>query len=210
LRTVPRCHWAGSDPDYVAYHDREWGVPVHDDRKHFEMLTLEGFQAGLSWLTILKRRRHFRRAFANWDWNKVARFTAADIRRLMGNRGIIRNRLKITAAVNNAKRFIEVRTEFGSFDRYIWSFTHYKTIFPKCPVRHFKDLPTHSPESDALSRDLKKRGFSFVGTVICYAHMQAIGMVNDHLAGCFKRAVRRRSSLRPRRPRTAAPGLPGA
>jgi DNA-3-methyladenine glycosylase I len=181
-----RCHWAGDDPDYIAYHDREWGVPVHDDRKHFEMLTLEGFQAGLSWLTILKRRKHFTKAFAHWDWNRVAAFSAADTRRLLRDKGIIRNRLKIRAAVNNAKRFIEIRRVFGSFDRYIWQFTKYKTIRPKRRARHFKDLPSRSPESDALSRDLNKRGFSFVGPVICYAHMQAIGMVDDHLAGCFR------------------------
>jgi DNA-3-methyladenine glycosylase I len=189
LRTVNRCHWAGGDPDYIAYHDNEWGVPVHHDRKHFEMLTLEGFQAGLSWLTILKRRANFRKAFARWEWEKVASFSSLDVTRLLHDKGIIRNRLKIKAAVNNAKHFIEVRREFGSFDRYIWGFTDYKTLCPRRPARYFKDLPTHSPESDALSRDLKKRGFSFVGTVICYAHMQAIGMVNDHLAGCFRRKV---------------------
>jgi DNA-3-methyladenine glycosylase I len=186
LRNVNRCHWAESDPDYIAYHDNEWGVPVHDDKKHFEMLVLEGFQAGLSWITILKRRENFRQAFAGWDWRKVARFTPADIRRLMNDRGIIRNRLKIAATVNNAKRFIEIRDTFGSFDRYIWQFTNYKTLRSKRPAKTFKGLPTHSPESDVLSRDLKKRGFLFVGPVICYAHMQAIGMVNDHLAGCFK------------------------
>lgn len=187
MRTVHRCHWAGNDPVYIAYHDHEWGVPVHDDRKHFEMLTLEGFQAGLSWITILKRRANFRYAFACWDWNRIAKFSPADINSLMKNRGIIRNRLKIKAAVNNAKRFIEIRREFGSFDRYIWKFTNYKTLYPMHPVKTFKELPTHSPESDALSRDLKKRGFSFVGPVICYAHMQAVGLVNDHLKGCFRR-----------------------
>ena len=181
-----RCHWAGSDPVYIAYHDDEWGVPVHDDRRHFEMLTLEGFQAGLSWLTILKRRAEFKRAFAGWDWEKIAAFTSADVQRLLRDRGIIRNLLKIKAAVNNAKRFTEVRREFGSFDRYIWRFTGNRTIRRKSRVRRFKDLPTRSPESDALSRDLKKRGFSFVGSVICYAHMQSIGMVDDHLRGCFR------------------------
>ena len=186
---VYRCHWAGSDPDYIAYHDNEWGVPVHDDRKHFEMLTLEGFQAGLSWLTILKRRTQFRKAFANWDWNKVAAFSSADISRLMQVKGIIRNRLKINATVNNARCFRKIRHEFGTFDRYIWQFTNYKTLCQKRRARHFKGLPVRSPESDAMSRDLKKRGFSFVGPVICYAHMQAIGMVNDHLAGCFKCTV---------------------
>ena len=184
---INRCHWAGNDPDYIAYHDKEWGVPVHDDRKHLEMLTLEGFQAGLSWLTILKRRKNFTKAFARWDWDRIAAFTHEDVERLMRDRGIIRNRLKIRAAINNAKRFIVLRREFGSFDRYIWSFTDYKTLVPRRRARHFRDLPTRSPESDALSRDLKKRGFLFVGPVICYAHMQAIGMVNDHLAGCFRR-----------------------
>ena len=183
---INRCHWAGNDPDYLAYHDNEWGVPVHNDRKHFEMLTLEGFQSGLSWLTILKRRQNFTKVFSRWDWNRVAAFTHADVERLMRDSGIIRNRLKIRAAVNNAKRFIEVRKEFVSFDLYIWRFTNNKTLVSKRRARRFKDLPTRSPESDALSRDLKKRGFSFVGPVICYAHMQAIGMVDDHLAGCFK------------------------
>jgi DNA-3-methyladenine glycosylase I len=188
LRTAikNRCHWAGDDPDYIDYHDREWGFPVHEDRKHFEMLTLEGFQAGLSWLTILKRRENFKKAFAYWDWKEVAAFSRAERERLMSDKKIIRNRLKINAAVNNAKCFIEVRREFGTFDRYIWSFTGNKTLAPRRRVRHFKDLPTQSPESEALSRDLKKRGFMFVGPVICYAHMQAIGMVDDHLEGCFR------------------------
>jgi DNA-3-methyladenine glycosylase I len=186
LRTVSRCHWAGDDPAYIAYHDKEWGVPVHDDRKHFEMLILEGFQAGLSWITILKRREYFRKAFARWDWITIARFTKSDVTRLLNDPGIIRNRLKIEAAINNAKQFEEVRREFGTFDCYIWGFTGNRTIVSAHRARTFKELPTHSRESDALSRDLKKRGFSFVGPVICYAHMQAIGMVDDHLAGCFK------------------------
>jgi DNA-3-methyladenine glycosylase I len=186
LRNVDRCHWAGDDPFYIDYHDNEWGVPVHDDRKHFEMLILEGFQAGLSWITILKRREHFRKAFAGWDWKKIARFTRRDIDRLLHDTGIIRNRLKINAAINNAKRFEEVRNEFGSFDVYIWRFTGNRTITSPRRAQTFKQLPTHSKESDALSKDLKKRGFSFVGTVICYAHMQAIGMVDDHLEGCFR------------------------
>ena len=186
MRTINRCHWAGSDPDYIAYHDNEWGIPVHDDRKHFEMLTLEGFQAGLSWITILKRRPRFRKAFVDWNWNKIAAFSAADIRRLLKDKGIIRNRLKIKAAVNNAKCFIKIRKEYGTFDRYIWQFTNYKTLRPKRRAINFKNLPARSPGSDALSTELKKRGFSFVGTVICYAHMQAIGMVDDHLEGCFR------------------------
>jgi DNA-3-methyladenine glycosylase I len=187
LKNVKRCDWAGSDPLYIDYHDREWGTPVHDERKHYEMLTLEGFQAGLSWITILRRREHFRKAFAGWDWNKVAKFTDEDVARLLADPGIIRNRLKIAAAINNARRFNEVRKEFGSFDRYIWQFTGNKTLRPRNAVRSFRELPTHSPESDAMSRDLKKRGFSFVGTVICYAHMQSIGMVDDHQQGCFRK-----------------------
>jgi DNA-3-methyladenine glycosylase I len=187
-----RCSWAGSDVDYCAYHDREWGVPVHDDKKLFEMLVLEGFQAGLSWITILKRRPHFKRAFANWNWNKVAAFSATDIERLLHNPGIIRNRLKITATVNNARRFIDVRKEFGSFDRYLWQFTDYTTLYPKRPVRRIKEIPTHTLESDAMSKDLKLRGFSFVGTTMCYAYMQAIGMVDDHVEGCFKNKMVKR------------------
>jgi DNA-3-methyladenine glycosylase I len=186
---VRRCEWAGGDPVYIAYHDHEWGAPVHDDRKHFEMLTLESFQAGLSWLTILKRRENFFRAFAGWDWNKVAAFSRNDIERLMQDASIIRNRLKITATINNARRFIDVRTEFGSFDRYLWQFTGYKTLRKRRGYRFLKEIPTHSPESDAMSKDLKKRGFSFVGTVICYSLMQAIGMVDDHLEGCFRRGA---------------------
>jgi DNA-3-methyladenine glycosylase I len=188
LRTVARCDWAGSDPLYLAYHDKEWGVPVHDDRRHFEMLTLEGFQAGLSWFTVLKKRENFRAAFAAWRWERVAAFTQDDVERLMLDASIIRNRLKITAAVNNAQRFIEVRAGFGSFDRYIWQFTDYKTLRKRPRCRSLREIPTHSPESDALSRDLKKRGFTFIGTTICYSLMQAIGMVDDHLAGCFRAA----------------------
>jgi DNA-3-methyladenine glycosylase I len=190
LHAVKKCEWAGSDPAYIAYHDHEWGVPVHDDRKHFEMLALESFQAGLSWLTILKRRENFSRAFAGWDWNKVAAFSLDDIERLMRDASIIRNRLKITATINNARRFIDVRTEFGSFDRYLWQFTDYKTLRKRRGYRSLKEIPTHSPESDAMSKDLKKRGFSFVGTVICYSLMQAIGMVDDHVKGCFRRSAR--------------------
>ncbi len=189
MRTVKRCEWADGDPAYRAYHDHEWGVPVHDDRKHFEMLTLELFQAGLSWLTILKRRESFRLAFAGWDWSRVAAFSRDDIKRLTHDVTIIRNRLKIIATVNNARRFIGVRAEFGSFDRYLWRFTDYKTLRKPNPPGSLKEIPTHSAESDALSCDLKNRGFSFVGTVICYSLMQAVGMVDDHLAGCFRRSA---------------------
>ena len=190
MHNVRRCDWAGSDPAYIAYHDGEWGVPVHDDRRLFEMLVLEGFQAGLSWLTILKRRQNFRKAFAGWDWKKVAAFTSADVARLQQDSGIIRNRLKISATINNAQRFIEVRKEFGSFDRYLWQFTDYKAIRRVPAARTIKDLPSRSPESDAMSKDLKKRGFSFVGSVICYSLMQAVGMVDDHIEECFRRKVR--------------------
>ena len=185
-----RCSWAGSDPVYCAYHDNEWGVPVHDDKKLFEMLILEGFQAGLSWITILKRREQFRKAFDNWDWNAIARYGKRDVARLMSNQAIIRNRLKIVSAINNAKRFIETRKEFGTFSRYMWRFTDNKTLLPKRPYKSWKDIPARTPLSDAMSADLKKRGFTFVGSIICYSHMQAVGMVNDHIKGCFKCPIR--------------------
>jgi DNA-3-methyladenine glycosylase I len=184
--SLPRCSWAGSDPVYCAYHDYEWGVPQHDDRRLFEMLVLEGFQAGLSWITILRRRENFRVAFDNWDWNKIAGYTGSDKSRLMGDAGIIRNRLKIEAAIGNARCFEEVRREYGTFDRYIWGFTGGKTLVPRRRARTWKEVPARSALSDALSADLRKRGFRFVGTVIMYAHMQATGMIDDHMAGCFK------------------------
>ncbi|MEK6605131.1 MAG: DNA-3-methyladenine glycosylase I [Nitrospirota bacterium] len=181
----PRCWWCGEDALYCAYHDREWGVAVHDDRKMFEMLILEGFQAGLSWITILRKRENFRKAFRNFDARKMARFGKADVARLMRDAGIIRNRLKIEGAITNARCFLEVQKEFGSFDRYIWGFTGNKTLRnPKGMTR--KTMKPTSPESDALSKDLKARGFKFVGPTVCHAHMQATGMVDDHVAGCFK------------------------
>ncbi len=186
MQKIIRCSWAGEDPDYCNYHDYEWGVPVHDDKKLFEMLILEGFQAGLSWITILKKRENFRKAFANWDWKKVAKFSDKEINDLMENPGIIRNRLKISSAIKNAVCFIEVRKEFGSFDTYIWKFTDYKTIYPDSPPEKISDLPVKSEISDIMSKDLKKRGFNFVGSVICYSFMQAVGMVNDHMRHCFK------------------------
>lgn len=180
-----RCWWCGEDPLYCAYHDEEWGVPVHDDRKIFEMLILEGFQAGLSWLTILRKRENFRKAFKRFDPRRVARFGAADRRRLLKDAGIVRNRLKIAGAITNARRFLEVQKEFGSFARYIWRFTNNRTLrHPNGVTR--KTIRTTSPESDALSKDLKRRGFKFVGSTVCYAHMQATGMVDDHVKGCFK------------------------
>ena len=187
----PRCWWCGEDELYCAYHDREWGVAVHDDRKIFEMLILEGFQAGLSWITVLRKRENFRKAFKNFEARKVARFGKADVARLLNDAGIIRNRLKIAGAVTNAKCFLEVQQEFGSFDRYIWRFTGNKTLrHPKGMTR--KTMKPTSPESDALSKDLKQRGFKFVGSTVCYAHMQATGLVDDHVAGCFKYRKRRK------------------
>lgn len=184
--SLPRCEWAGNDPLYIAYHDDEWGEPLHDDHRLFELLILEGFQAGLSWITILRKREHFRSAFHQWDWQRIARYGDRDIQRLLSDKGTVRNRLKITAAINNARRFIEIRRAFGSFDSYIWQFTGHTTLRARKRVRTFKELPTRSAESDAMSRDLRARGFGFVGTTICYAYMQAIGMVDDHLLGCWK------------------------
>ena len=183
--TKTRCWWCGEDPLYCEYHDKEWGVPVHEDRKIFEMLILEGFQAGLSWITILRKRDNFRKAFYNFDARKVARFGKADVRRLLRDAGIIRNRLKIAGAVTNARRFLEVQKEFGSFDRYIWRFTGNRTLRNPNGVTP-KTIRATSPESDALSKDLKQRGFKFVGSTVCYAHMQATGMVDDHVVECFK------------------------
>ena len=179
-----RCPWANSDPLYIDYHDREWGVPVHDDRKLFEFLILEGMQAGLSWLTILRKRDNFRRAFALFDPEEVARFDSRRIKQLMADTGIIRNEQKILAAISNAKAFLAVRKEFGSFDRYMWQFVGGKPIVNR--RKSVKEVPATSPESDAISADLRKRGFKFVGSTICYAHMQATGMANDHVVSCFR------------------------
>ena len=176
-----RCRWP-RNPRAIRYHDREWGVPVHDDRVLFEFLVLEGAQAGLSWDTILAKREHYRKAFTGFDPAKVARFTAARVNALMKNPGIVRNRLKIESTVSNAKAFLAVQKEFGSFDAYVWRFVGGKPV-----VRRGRKVPASTPQSDALSRDLKKRGFRFVGTTIMYAFMQAVGMVNDHEAGCFRR-----------------------
>ena len=184
--TLVRCGWCGTDPLYVAYHDTEWGVPVHDDRMLFEFLILEGAQAGLSWITILKKREAYRRAFAGFDAGKVARFGPRQVERLLADAGIVRNRLKIEAAINNARRFLAVQEEFGSFDAYVWRFVDGRPIVNR--RKTLKQVPASTPESDALSRDLKARGFKFVGSTICYAHMQATGMVNDHLTGCFRHA----------------------
>jgi DNA-3-methyladenine glycosylase I len=177
-----RCPWAGEDPLYCAYHDEEWGVPVHDDQRLFEFLILEGAQAGLSWITVLRKRENYRKAFSGFDPIKVARFDQARRERLMQNEGIIRNRLKIESAVINAKAFLAVQKEFGSFDAYIWTFVGGKPIVNGW--RSLKEVPASTAESDAMSKDLKKRGFKFVGTTICYAFMQACGLVNDHVLDC--------------------------
>ena len=178
-----RCGWAQSALS-IPYHDKEWGVPVHDDRVLFEFITLEGAQAGLSWETILRKRDAYRKAFADFDPVKVARFTPPRVERLMGDAGIVRNRLKIESTVSNAKAFLAVQREFGSFDAYLWEFVGGKAIVSR--HRSMRDYPVRTAESDALSRDLKKRGFRFVGTTICYAFMQAVGMVDDHMATCFR------------------------
>ncbi len=179
-----RCDWPGNDPLMVRYHDTEWGTPVHDDRKHFEALLLDANQAGLSWRTILHKRENFRRAYAGFDFRKVARFGAKERARLMKDAGIIRNRLKIEAAVVNARKFLEIRKEFGSFDRYVWGFVDGKPIRNR--HKNGSDVGATSGESDALSKDLKRRGFKFLGSTVCYAYMQGIGMVNDHLTRCFR------------------------
>jgi DNA-3-methyladenine glycosylase I len=179
------CDWAfGQHPEYIKYHDEEWGVPVHDDRKHFEFLILEGAQAGLSWSTILKRREGYRSAFADFDVQEVAKYDENRIQSLLMDKSIIRNRLKIKAAVTNAVAFISLQEEFGSFDSYIWSFVNYKPIVGEW--KKLSDIPATTKESDALSKDLKKRGFKFVGSTIIYAHMQACGLVNDHTTDCFR------------------------
>jgi DNA-3-methyladenine glycosylase I len=182
-RARRRCGWATTDPLYIRYHDREWGRPVHRDRKLFEMLLLEGAQAGLSWITILKKRENYRRAFNGFDAKKIARYGPPKIGSLLNDEGIVRNRLKIEAAVKNARAFLRIQREYGSFDRYIWGFVGGKT--KRNAWKSLKQVPARTPESDAMSADLKARGFSFVGSTICYAFMQAVGMVNDHITGCF-------------------------
>ncbi len=181
-----RCPWVDiSKPDYVAYHDEEWGVPVHDDRKLFEFLVLEAAQAGLSWYTILRKREGYRQAFDDFDAHKIIHYDEAKVQALMNNPGIIRNRLKILATITNARHFLAIQEEFGSFDAYIWRFVDGKPIVHE--FQHLADYPATSPQAQALSKDLKKRGFKFLGPTVCYAHMQATGMVNDHALGCFRR-----------------------
>jgi DNA-3-methyladenine glycosylase I len=183
-----RCSWPRQDPVkdtlMLKYHDTEWGVPLHDDRKLFEFLVLDAFQAGLSWAIVLKKRENFRKAFGNFDAAKIAKFDKKRVAKLLKNDGIIKNRLKIEATVTNAQKFLEVKKEFGSFDKYIWQFTDYQTICNG--FKSLKQLPAKTPESDAMSQDLKQRGFKFVGSTICYAFMQAAGMVNDHTIDCFR------------------------
>jgi DNA-3-methyladenine glycosylase I len=187
---MSRCLWAASEPN-ITYHDNEWGVPIHDDRKLFEFLILEGAQAGLSWTTILKKRENYRKAFDGFDPKKVARYGARDVKRLLGDPGIVRNRLKIAATVANANAFLEVGEEFGSFDNYVWSFVGGKPKQNRW--RKMSQVPARTAESDAMSRDLSKRGFKFVGSTICYAFMQAVGMVNDHLVSCPRHAQVRKA-----------------
>jgi DNA-3-methyladenine glycosylase I len=195
VATIVRCDWAQT-PLSIAYHDKEWGRPVHDDRVLFEFITLEGAQAGLSWETILRKRDAYRDAFAGFDPATVARFTPAKVERLMTNESIVRNRLKIESTITNAKAFLAVQKEFGSFDAYVWRFVGGTPLVNRRRTR--KDLPARTPESDALSKDLSRRGFRFVGSTICYAFMQAVGLVDDHVDGCFRRG----------RPRTRAARVP--
>lgn len=179
-----RCPWCGNDELYIRYHDEEWGVPVHDDIKHFEFLILESAQAGLSWLTILKKRENYRQAYEGFDPKKVAQYDDRKIEELMNNSGIVRNRRKIESSINNAKRFLEVVEEFGSFDRYIWSFVDYKPI--KNQWKDISEIPAYTDLAERISKDLKKRGFKFLGPTIVYSHLQATGLVNDHLVSCFR------------------------
>ncbi len=179
-----RCHWAGEDPLYIAYHDEEWGVPVHDDRTFFEFLILEGAQAGLSWITILRKRESYRQAFDDFDPVRVARYREARVQKLLANAGIVRNRLKIRSAITNAKAFLAIQKEFGSFDHFIWQFVDGAPIVSSW--KSLAEVPATTAESDAMSKELKRRGFKFVGPTICYAFMQATGLVNDHTTDCFR------------------------
>ena len=183
MSSITRCSWAGDTPIYIDYHDNEWGRPVHDDGKLFEMLILEGMQAGLSWITVLKKREAFRAAFDNFDAEKIVRYNDAKIEELMANEGIIRNRLKITGTVTNARLFLDVAEKYGSFDKFIWGYVDYTPIIGH--VENLGDIPPTTPLSDKISKDLKKMGFKFVGSTIIYAYMQATGMVNDHMVSCF-------------------------
>ncbi len=193
-----RCAWVGDKPHFIKYHDEEWGVPVHDDIKHFEFLVLEGAQAGLSWETVLLKRENYRKVFAGFDPHKVAKFTDKKLEKILQDPGVIRNRLKIYSVVKNARAFIKVQEEFGSFDTYIWSFVGGKTKVNRC--KGLRDIPAVSKESEALSRDMKKRGFSFVGSTVMYSHMQATGLVDDHTVDCFKRGKMEKGKRRALKP----------
>ena len=184
MNEIKRCKWSVSDPIYIKYHDKEWGVSVHNDRKLFEMIVLDGAQAGLSWLTILKKRENYRKAFDNFDPKKVAKYDKRKISQLLKNDGIIRNKLKVESSITNAIAFLKVKEEFGTFDKYIWQFVNGKTIVSSW--KELKEIPAFTAESDEMSKDLKKRGFKFVGSTICYAFMQAAGLVNDHTVDCFR------------------------
>ncbi len=187
MKDKKRCSWPGEEEKellMIKYHDKEWGVPVHDDKIHFEYLILDSFQAGLSWKIILNKRENFRKAFHNFDHVKISKYTDKDVERLINDVGIIRNRLKIKGAIINAQKFLEIQKEFGSFDKYIWRFTNHNTIHNN--FKELKELPAKTKESDEMSEDLKKRGFKFVGPTICYAYMQGAGMVNDHVVNCFR------------------------
>jgi len=191
-KSKTRCQWSGSDPLYIAYHDQEWGVPVHDDRRLFEMLILEGAQAGLSWLTILKKRENYRKAFHNFDYDKIAKYTKRDHKRLMADAGIVRNRLKIESAVKNARGVLAIIEEFGSLDAFLWRYVDGVPIQNSWAT--MSEIPAKTELSDVISKDLKKRGLNFVGSTICYAFMQSIGMVNDHTTDCYRyREVRKLS-----------------
>lgn len=181
---MKRCPWGVEDELYVKYHDEEWGVPVHDDIKQFEFLVLESAQAGLSWLTVLRKRENYRKAYDNFDPLIISKYNGKKIKKLLNNPGIIRNKMKIKASINNAKRFLEIQKEFGSFDRYIWSFTDYKQVVNKW--KSIEEIPSKTELSDMISKDLKERGFTFVGSTIIYAHLQAVGIVNDHIVSCFR------------------------
>ena len=193
--TKHRCGWCVGDPLYEAYHDQEWGVPVYDDQTIFEFLILETFQAGLSWITILRKRENFREALDDFDYKKIARYSEAKLEALLQNPGIIRNKLKVKATVSNAQAFIEIQEEFGSFSKYIWSFVNHKPI--QNSVKIYKEAPATTAISDALSKDLKKRGFKFTGSTVVYAHMQATGMVNDHEVDCFRYAEVKSLGIKP-------------
>lgn len=197
-KNITRCEWSVSDPLYIQYHDEEWGVPLHDEQKLFEFLVLEGMQAGLSWLTILRKRENFRKAFDNFDVNQVARYNERKIAKLLDDAGIIRNRQKILATIGNARAFLEVQDEFGSFDQYIWGFVNGKPIVNQWTT--LQEIPAKTPLSETISKDLSQRGFRFVGPTIVYAHMQATGMVNDHLVTCHRyRQVNRKQGVLARR-----------